>query len=67
MSLLFPDPHSKVWFPKFLPGLMGRRIRTGMGVLGEYIAHRVLHDDREPELAAGFRLKDEEFGQVSPS
>lgn len=31
-------------------------------VLGEYIAHRVLDDDREPELAAGFRLKDAEFG-----
>ena len=31
-------------------------------VLGEYVAHRVLGDDREPELAAGFRLKDAEFG-----
>ena len=31
-------------------------------VLGDYIAHRVAGDDREPELADGFRLKDEEFG-----
>ena len=31
-------------------------------VLGEYVARRVLGDDREPELAAGFRLKDAEFG-----
>ena len=31
-------------------------------VLGDYIAHRLLGDDREPELADGFRLKDEEFG-----
>lgn len=31
-------------------------------VLGEYVAHRVSGDDREPELAAGFRLKDAEFG-----
>ena len=31
-------------------------------VLGDYIARRVVGDDREPELAAGFRLKDEEFG-----
>ena len=31
-------------------------------VLGEYVAHRALGDDREPELAAGFRLKDAEFG-----
>ena len=30
-------------------------------VLGDYIAHRVLDDDRQPELADGFRLKDEEF------
>ena len=30
-------------------------------VLGDYIAHRVLNDDREPELADGFRLKDAEF------
>ena len=30
-------------------------------VLGEYIAHRVLGDDREPELADGFRLKAAEF------
>ena len=30
-------------------------------VLGEYIAHRVLGDDREPDLAAGFRLKEAEF------
>ena len=30
-------------------------------VLGDYIAHRVLGDDREPDLAAGFRLKDAEF------
>ena len=30
-------------------------------VLGEYIAHRVLDDDREPELADGFRLKEAEF------
>ena len=31
-------------------------------VLGDYIARRVAGDDREPELADGFRLKDEEFG-----
>lgn len=31
-------------------------------VLGEYIARRVLDQDAEPELADGFRLKDEEFG-----
>ena len=31
-------------------------------VLGDYIAHRVAGDDREPELADGFRLKVEEFG-----
>lgn len=31
-------------------------------VLGDYIAHRVVGDDREPELAEGFRLKDDEFG-----
>ena len=30
-------------------------------VLGDYIAHRVLGDDREPDLAAGFRLKEAEF------
>ena len=30
-------------------------------VLGDHIAHRVLDDDREPDLAAGFRLKDAEF------
>ena len=30
-------------------------------VLGEYIARRVLDDDREPELADGFRLKEAEF------
>ncbi len=30
-------------------------------VLGDYIAHRVLDDDREPELADGFRLKEAEF------
>jgi glycine/D-amino acid oxidase-like deaminating enzyme len=30
-------------------------------VLGEYIAGRVMDADREPELADGFRLKDEEF------
>lgn len=30
-------------------------------VLGEYIARRVLGDDREPELADGFRLKEAEF------
>ena len=30
-------------------------------VLGEYIARRVLGDDREPELAASFRLKEAEF------
>ena len=33
-------------------------------VLGEYIAQRVLGDDREPELAAGFRRKDAEFESV---
>ena len=30
-------------------------------VLGDYIAHRVLDDDREPELADGFRRKQAEF------
>ena len=30
-------------------------------VLGDYIAHRVLGDDREPHLAVSFRLKEEEF------
>ena len=30
-------------------------------VLGDYIAHRVLDDDRQPELAEGFRLKEAEF------
>ena len=30
-------------------------------VLGDYIAHSVLGNDREPELADGFRLKDDEF------
>lgn len=30
-------------------------------VLGEYIARRVLDQDLEPELAEGFRLKEEEF------
>jgi len=30
-------------------------------VLGDYIAGRVLDRDAEPELAEGFRLKDEEF------
>jgi len=30
-------------------------------VLGEYIAHRVVADDQEPHLAAGFRLKAEQF------
>ncbi len=30
-------------------------------VLGEYIAGRVIDRDAEPELADGFRLKDEEF------
>jgi glycine/D-amino acid oxidase-like deaminating enzyme len=32
-------------------------------VLGEYIAGRVLGRDAEPELAEGFRLKDEEFAE----
>ena len=31
-------------------------------VLGEYIARRVLAIEDDPDLAAGFRLKDEEFG-----
>ncbi len=30
-------------------------------VLGEYIANRVIGDDREPELADEFRLKSEQF------
>lgn len=30
-------------------------------VLGEYIAHRILGDDLEPELAEGFRLGEETF------
>ena len=30
-------------------------------VLGDYVARRVLDDDREPDLAAGFRLKEAEF------
>ena len=30
-------------------------------VLGDYIAHRVLGNDREPDLADGFRLKEAEF------
>lgn len=30
-------------------------------ILGPYIAGRVLGDDPEPDLAEGFRLKDEEF------
>ena len=30
-------------------------------VLGDYIAHRVLGADRQPELAEGFRLKEAEF------
>ncbi len=30
-------------------------------VLGDYIARRVLDDGHEPDLAAGFRLKDAEF------
>jgi glycine/D-amino acid oxidase-like deaminating enzyme len=32
-------------------------------VLGEYIARRVLDQDLEPELAEGFRLKEEEFDE----
>jgi glycine/D-amino acid oxidase-like deaminating enzyme len=32
-------------------------------VLGEYIAHRILDDDLEPELAEGFRLSDETFDE----
>ena len=31
-------------------------------VLGEYIARRMLGVENDPELAEGFRLKDEEFG-----
>ena len=31
-------------------------------VLGEYIARRMLGVEDDPELAEGFRLKDEEFG-----
>ena len=30
-------------------------------VIGDYIAHRVLDDDREPELADGFRLPETQF------
>ncbi len=30
-------------------------------VLGEYIAHRILGDDLEPDLAEGFRLSEETF------
>ena len=30
-------------------------------VLGDYIAHPVLGDDREPDLAASFRLQEGEF------
>jgi len=30
-------------------------------VLGEYIAHRVLDQDRDPDLAEGFRLNEETF------
>ena len=32
-------------------------------VLGEYIARRIVGVDDAPELAAGFRLKEEEFGE----
>jgi glycine/D-amino acid oxidase-like deaminating enzyme len=35
-------------------------------VLGEYIARRVLDQDLEPELAEGFRLKEEEFEEEEP-
>ena len=31
-------------------------------VLGEYIARRILAVEDDPELAEGFRLKEEEFG-----
>ena len=31
-------------------------------VLGQYIARRVLQVEDDPDLAEGFRLKDEEFG-----
>lgn len=30
-------------------------------VIGEYVAHRVLDDDIEPDLAEGFKLSDETF------
>ena len=35
-------------------------------VLGEYIARRVMALDNAPELAEGFRLSEEEFGQPRP-
>ena len=35
-------------------------------VLGEYIARRVMGLDNAPELAEGFRLSEEEFGQPRP-
>ena len=31
-------------------------------MLGEYIARRILAVEDDPELAEGFRLKEEEFG-----
>jgi hypothetical protein len=34
--------------------------------LGEYIARRVMGLDNAPELAEGFRLSEEEFGQPRP-
>jgi len=30
-------------------------------VLGDYVAHRIVGDDKQPELAATFRLKDQAF------
>ena len=32
-------------------------------VLGEYIARRVMGIDDQPDLAEGFRLSEDEFGE----
>lgn len=36
-------------------------------VTGEYVARRVLDRDREPELAEGFRIPEEEFEEAEPA
>jgi sarcosine oxidase len=35
-------------------------------VLGEYIASRIMGEEDDPDLAEGFRLKEEEFGERVP-